>query len=143
MPAPAILEPSLRIEEDRYNDAGQAISEVNAGMPTMPMENAGTNPPLPTTPVPAVWLPEPGPRRSNVPCFLLSLNFKGNQIHLRTVEQYALNSLPKIDIKESTVSLLPEGSLEGLSPGGVMNLFAYFQGNGPIAPKNAAPSVAP
>jgi len=45
----------------------------------------------------------------------------------RNNEKHVLPRSQISQLKESTLSLMPEGLLEGLPPEGVMNLFAYLQ----------------
>ena len=51
-------------------------------------------------------------------------------------ERHVLARAQLSELKESTVSLMPDGLLEGLSPEGVMDLFAYLQSE----PNQPAPS---
>ena len=45
----------------------------------------------------------------------------------RNNEKHVLPRSQISQLKESALSLMPEGLLEGLTPDGVMNLFAYLQ----------------
>ena len=60
----------------------------------------------------------------------------------RNNERHVLARTQISELKESTVSLMPEGLLEALPPEGVMNLFAYLQADGPQA-SNSSKSSTP
>ena len=53
----------------------------------------------------------------------------------RTNERHVLARSQIRELKESSVSLMPEGLLEGLPAQGVMDLFAYLRAEGPISPQ--------
>ena len=53
----------------------------------------------------------------------------------RNNERHVLAREQLKELKESAVSLMPEGLLEAFSPQQVMDLFAYLQGDGPAANK--------
>ncbi len=57
---------------------------------------------------------------------------RNNTRHLLPREQIRV-------LKESTVSLMPEGLLEAFSPNQVMDLFAYLQAGGPVPSSGANP----
>jgi putative heme-binding domain-containing protein len=59
---------------------------------------------------------------------------RNNTRHLLSREQIK-------ELKESTVSLMPEGLLEALSPHQVIDLFAYLQANDPAASPGANPQI--
>jgi len=62
----------------------------------------------------------------------IALLDRNNTRHLLSREQIR-------ELKESTVSLMPEGLLEALSPRQVIDLFAYLQANEPAASPGANP----
>ena len=60
----------------------------------------------------------------------------------RNNERHAIARAQIRELKESQVSLMPEGILEGLSPENVMNLFAYLQADAPISTAGSRPTPA-
>jgi len=54
----------------------------------------------------------------------------------RNNERHVLARAQLAELRESSVSLMPEGLLEGLSPEAVMNLFAYLQADESIAARS-------
>ena len=50
----------------------------------------------------------------------------------RNNERHLLSRQQIEQLRESTVSLMPEGLLEGLQPGQIMDLFAYLQSDSPV-----------
>jgi putative heme-binding domain-containing protein len=60
----------------------------------------------------------------------------------RNNERHVLPRAQIRELKESEVSLMPEGLLEGLSPENVMNLFAYLQADAPAPPAARAPRAS-
>jgi len=62
----------------------------------------------------------------------------------RNNDRHVLARAQISELKESAVSLMPEGLLEALPPQGVMDLFAYLQSEGPVAANQTSrPSAAP